>query len=71
MGKKTYFKALLIKPPSNPIDVREIVDIACAEFKKMMGIRGNLQVVDFMIRPYGVWVVIEVPKDVGILLRLK
>jgi len=61
-------KALLIR--KNPVDVREIIDIACAEFKKMYGFHGNVTVVDFISRPYGCWVVIEVPNDVGKALKL-
>jgi len=69
-------KAILVKPPKkeNPregaIDVQEVVNIGCAIFKEMFRTKKNLKVVDFIMRPYGVWVVIEVPKDVEPVLRL-
>jgi len=59
-------KALLIKPPRNPLDLREIIDIACAEAKKAFAQREYVTVVDLIIRPYGVWVVVEIPEVRGL-----
>ncbi|NVM20597.1 MAG: hypothetical protein HWN68_02315 [Desulfobacterales bacterium] len=61
------FKTILIHPPKRdaPIDLREVIDIGCAEAKKAFHVKRHLTVVDIIQRSYGIIVVVDVPEKSG------
>lgn len=60
-------KAFIVQPPNGqPRDLRQIIDIGCAEAKKALRLKQHLNVVDLIMRPYGIVVVVELPQDRGL-----
>lgn len=61
------FKSILVYPPkrNRPVDLREVIDIGCAEAKKAFRVKQHLVVVDIIQRSYGIIVVVDVPERSG------
>lgn len=56
-------KAFIVKPPAKR-DMRQVIDIGCAEAKKTLRLNDHLNVVDIVEKSYGYIVVVEVPSKV-------
>ena len=54
-------KAFIVRPPIRR-DMRQIIDIGCAEAKKALRLNDHLSVVDIVEKSYGYIVVVEVPE---------
>lgn len=52
-------KAIIVKDQNQ--DVYRLLRIGCAEAKKSLGIKDHVKPVDFIKRPYGYIIVVELP----------